>query len=102
MLIFKEDLFICLSLIFQRKIKSYFIFSIDATFSDSIARYINDAPEKYANCKIKKIINQGRPHLILVAKKDIPMNTELRYCYGDTKNLWWREQVVSLNKHFRT
>ena len=64
---------------FQRKIRSYFIFSIDATFLGSIAKYINDAPERY---KIEKIINQGRPHLILVAKKDIPVNTELRYCYG--------------------
>lgn len=72
----------------QNLLRSYFIFSIDATFLGSIARYINDAPEKYANCKIEKIINQGRPHLILVAKKDIPMNTELRYCYGDARNLW--------------
>ena len=87
---------------FQRKIRSYFIFSIDSTFSGSIVRYINDTPKRYANCKIEKIINQGRPHLILVAKKDIPVNTELRYCYGDTRNLWWREQVVSLNKLFRT
>ena len=54
---------------FQRKIRSYFIFIIDSTFSGSIARYINDTPERYANCKIEKIINQGRPHLILVVKK---------------------------------
>ena len=54
---------------FKRKIRSYFIISIDATFLDSIAWYINDAAEKYANCKIEKINYQGHPHLILVAKK---------------------------------
>ena len=39
---------------FQRKIRSYFIFSIDSTFSGSISRYVNDTPERYANCKIEK------------------------------------------------
>ena len=42
---------------------------------------------------MEKIVEDGKPHLILVAKVEIQENTELRYDYGDRKNLWWRQNV---------
>ena len=74
-------------------LEKFSFFSIDATFSETIARYVNNAPEKYANFKIEKIVGDGSPHLLLVEKKYIPEKMELRHSYGDIKNLRWRQQV---------
>ena len=71
----------------------FFLSSIDAIYSTSIARFINDSPNEFSNCKMEKIVEDGKPHLILVAKVEIQENTELRYDYGDRKNLWWRQNV---------
>ena len=63
---------------------------IDATETFSLGRYVNDSVQKYANCEMKKYVIDDVPHLCLVAKKDIPANEELRYDYGDSKNMYWR------------
>ena len=56
---------------------------------------MNDAEEKMANCKIKKI-QHGRPHLAIYAKKDINCGDELRYDYG-VKDLPWRKTQGNLH-----
>ena len=70
------------------------IFSIDATLESSLGRFVNDSPRKFGNCQMKKFVIKSRPHLCLVAVKDIPERVELRYDYGDTNaNLFWRQDV---------
>ena len=73
-----------------------FINSIDATYSTSIGRYVNDSPKKYANCTMKMVLLDEIPRLILKATKDIPPNMELRYDYGDRRSLHWRKKVPIL------
>ena len=58
---------------------------IDATKSVNLAKFVNDLPEQYRNCFMRKIVVEKIPRLILVAKKLIKSGTELRYNYGDTK-----------------
>ncbi|XP_065641319.1 uncharacterized protein LOC136073551 [Hydra vulgaris] len=65
--------------------------SIDATYSTCLGRYINDAPERFSNCRPKTHIINGNPHLLFFSKVFIPNGTELRYDYGDPKNQNWRE-----------
>nr|XP_047134298.1 N-lysine methyltransferase KMT5A-like [Hydra vulgaris]XP_047134299.1 N-lysine methyltransferase KMT5A-like [Hydra vulgaris]XP_047134301.1 N-lysine methyltransferase KMT5A-like [Hydra vulgaris] len=65
--------------------------SIDATYSTCLGRYINDAPERFSNCRPKTHIINGNPHLLFFSKVFIPNGTELRYDYGDRKNQNWRE-----------
>ncbi|XP_065658008.1 uncharacterized protein LOC101237943 [Hydra vulgaris] len=65
--------------------------SIDATDSQCLGRYINDAPEKFSNCMPKTCIIDGKECLMLFAKKYIPKDTELRYNYGDGSNQCWRK-----------
>ena len=66
---------------------------IDVTKSVNLAKFVNDSPEQYSNCFMRKIAVEKIPRLILVAKKLIKSGTELRYNYGDTKNLHWRSKV---------
>ncbi|XP_065642373.1 uncharacterized protein LOC136074003 [Hydra vulgaris] len=65
--------------------------SIDATDSQCLGRYINDAPEKFSNCLPRTCIIDGKESLMLFAKKYIPKDTELRYNYGDGSNQCWRK-----------
>ncbi|XP_065672189.1 N-lysine methyltransferase KMT5A-like [Hydra vulgaris] len=64
--------------------------SIDATHSTCMAKFINDSPEKYANCQPKTCVVNEIPHLLLYAKKYIAKDSELRYDYGDSSNQQWR------------
>ena len=43
---------------------------------------------------MKKIDVEGCPKLALFASTDIDKDMEVRYNYGDTENLWWREKVT--------
>lgn len=63
-------------------------FSIDATDVECLAKYINDSPKRYANCIAKPTLIDGGPHVLLFAKKDIKMGTELRYDYGGASKPW--------------
>lgn len=71
---------------------TFLSYSIDATSSSCLCRFINDSPPAYANCTMKKFEMGGMPEIFLVPTKDIPAGTELRYNYNDT-NLPWRKKV---------
>ena len=74
----------------------FFLSSIDTTYSTSIARFINDSPNELSNCKMEKTVEDGKPYLILVAKVEIRENAELRYDYGDRKNLCGGDKMYEL------
>ena len=46
-------------------------FSINATRTSCLARYVNDAPEKYSKCVMKKAMINVIPKLVLVVKQNI-------------------------------
>ncbi|XP_040904809.1 N-lysine methyltransferase KMT5A-A-like [Toxotes jaculatrix] len=57
---------------------------------DSLGRLVND-DHSHPNCKIKKIISEGKPHLFLFALRDINAGEEITYDYGGHD--WpWRKQ----------
>jgi hypothetical protein len=70
-----------------------FFYSIDASDSERLGKYVNDAPKKNANCVAKSAFVCGMPRVLLFAAKDIPANMELRYHYGG-KKLPWRDSVM--------
>ena len=56
--------------------------SVDATEeSPYLGRLINHS--RKGNLKAKAVEVCGKPHLILLAQRDIPPGTELLYDYGD-------------------
>ncbi|CAL8256049.1 unnamed protein product [Boreogadus saida] len=65
---------------------------IDAAREDgSLGRLVND-DHIHPNCKMKKVITEGKPHLCLFALRDIKSGEEITYDYGGTD--WpWRKQV---------
>lgn len=68
------------------------LYSIDAKNSNRLAKFVNDSPGRFANCKAKTLTVNSRPHLIIFATKPIMTGTELRYDYGSgTSNLPWRK-----------
>lgn len=70
----------------------YLSYSIDASKEDgTLGRLANDN-HRNPNCKVKKIIVKGRPHLCLFAVKEIFPGEEITYNYGDSS--WpWRTMV---------
>ncbi|XP_059371080.1 uncharacterized protein LOC132108389 [Carassius carassius] len=64
---------------------------VDAAREDgSLGRLVND-DHKHPNCKMKRVITEGKPHLCLFALKDIYEGEEITYDYGGTD--WpWRKQ----------
>jgi SET domain. len=78
---------------FKKKCTLHY-FSIDATLTDCLAKFINDSPDDYANSSMKKVFLDGQPMLVLKAKRDIEVHEEIRYNYGDKENkMFWRENV---------
>ncbi|XP_070549178.1 streptococcal hemagglutinin-like isoform X2 [Ptychodera flava] len=70
---------------------------IDATRTDTIARYINDEHKK-PNCTVKKIADMtGTEHLCLFAIRDIHVNDEIHYNYGEGLDLPWRKEKTVLD-----
>uniref|UniRef100_A0A7N8XK35 SET domain-containing protein n=1 Tax=Mastacembelus armatus TaxID=205130 RepID=A0A7N8XK35_9TELE len=67
---------------------------VDAALEDgSLGRVVNDG-HKHSNCKMKKVIADGRPHLCLFALGDINAGEEMTYDYRDSD--WpWRKQVCN-------
>ncbi|XP_051246592.1 uncharacterized protein LOC127357967 isoform X5 [Dicentrarchus labrax] len=65
---------------------------IDAGREDgSLGRLVND-DHNHPNCKMKKVISEGKPHLCLFALRDINVGEEITYDYGGTD--WpWRRKV---------
>ncbi|XP_060936782.1 N-lysine methyltransferase KMT5A-like [Limanda limanda] len=66
---------------------------IDASREDgTLGRIVND-DHKQPNCKMKKVLSEGKPHLFLFALKDISVGEEITYDYGGTD--WpWRKEVA--------
>ncbi|KAG1933789.1 hypothetical protein F2P79_020338 [Pimephales promelas] len=69
---------------------------IDAAREDSsFGRLVNDC-HKNPNCKMKRVITEGKPHLCLFALKDITEGEEITYDYGGID--WpWRKQDKPLD-----
>ncbi len=73
--------------------KSFYLsHSIDASKEDgTLGRLVND-DHIHPNCKVKRIMVEGRPHLCLFAAKEIFPGEEITYNYGDSS--WpWRSMV---------
>lgn len=70
----------------------WFKYSIDASQEDgSLGRLIND-DHKLPNCKVRKLMVQGKPHLCVFAIENISAETEITYNYGESH--WpWRATV---------
>lgn len=70
----------------------FFFQSIDATDTDRIGKYINDAEigDNLNNCVMKLVMVENHPRLCLFANRDILKGEELRYDYGES-NLPWRQ-----------
>ena len=72
------------------------LFSIDAAIEDgSFGRLVND-DHIHPNCRMKKVVADGKPHLCLFAVRDIIPGEEITYDYGGTD--WpWREKVSQIS-----
>ncbi|XP_036444098.1 N-lysine methyltransferase KMT5A-A-like isoform X2 [Colossoma macropomum] len=70
----------------------------DAAKEDgALGRLVND-DRRNANCKMKKIMVNGKPHLYLFAIQNIDPEEEITYNYGDSS--WhWRSLVHRNNNH---
>ncbi|XP_071828763.1 uncharacterized protein [Apostichopus japonicus] len=69
---------------------------IDAYFTTSKARYINDAKETQANTFVKKVEVHGVPRLFIYSKKKIEKGTEIRYDYGNPDAEWRQDKCCVL------
>ncbi|KAF6728633.1 N-lysine methyltransferase SETD8-A, partial [Oryzias melastigma] len=68
------------------------LWCIDASQEDdSLGRLIND-DYKNPNCKMKKILANGKPHLCLFALRNINPGEEITYDYGG-KDWPWRQKL---------
>ncbi|XP_058232049.1 histone-lysine N-methyltransferase set-1-like [Hemibagrus wyckioides] len=62
--------------------------TIDAARDDgTLGRLVND-DHINPNCKMKRIIVEGKPHLCLFALRDILPGEEVTYNYGDGDYAW--------------
>ena len=65
--------------------KMNFDYSVDATRSNRIGRYVNDSAKMFANSTMKKIVVNGT---------HIEQDCEIRYDYGEPSSvLPWRKEV---------
>ncbi|XP_060797971.1 histone-lysine N-methyltransferase set-1-like [Neoarius graeffei] len=64
---------------------------IDAAMEDgSLGRLVNN-DHVHPNCRMKRVLVGGKPHLCLFAARDIHRGEEITYDYGDS-NWPWREK----------
>uniref|UniRef100_A0AAV2L988 SET domain-containing protein n=1 Tax=Knipowitschia caucasica TaxID=637954 RepID=A0AAV2L988_KNICA len=69
------------------------IWCIDASREDgSLGRLVND-DHRHPNCKMKRVIIEGKPHLFLFALREIHPGQEITYDYGG-KDWPWRKQTL--------
>jgi len=68
------------------------MFRIDATETDRLGRFVNDAPRSSSLCNsnAKSVFLLGKPRVLIFASKNIQAGTELRYDYGG-KDYAWRQ-----------
>ncbi|XP_070550402.1 uncharacterized protein [Ptychodera flava] len=73
--------------------------AIDATRADSVARFVND-DHVTPNSIIRKVTDEaGISHLCLFANRDILINEEVLYNYGEGLDLPWRKQAARDERH---
>ena len=74
-----------------------FFHRIDATRTykkNHVCHLVNDCEHDKANAMMKKVVIDGKPYLALFARKNIRVDEEIVYDYGDDPdNLWWRKKV---------
>lgn len=75
-------------------IEKLFLPSINASQISSVAKMINDDIPRRANCRMKKLIIEEKPHLCLYSSKDLQIGDQLFYDYG-VGDLPWRKQKVN-------
>ena len=68
-----------------------YCYSVDATKTDALCRFVSDSPAKSSNCKMKICCFFDSPCLCFFAKTDIELGKELRYDYGDDENMCFYE-----------
>ena len=68
-----------------------FVFSVDATFTTRIGKFINDSSRP--NCRVKAIKHFNQIFFCLFALTDIDKGTEIRYSYG-APGLVWRKVCI--------
>ena len=78
---------------FRHESKSW---TIDATHNESLGKFINDS-KYFANGVMKKLLIADLPRLCLFALKNIDVNEEIRYCYGEAE-FPWHSQELNLKK----
>ena len=63
------------------------LFSIDASTTDRIAKYIRNSSKKESNCIPRPCFMAGMPRVLFYASKEIDAGSELRCYYGLSKNV---------------
>jgi SET domain-containing protein len=61
------------------------LFSIDASTTDRIAKYIRNSSKKESNCIPRPCFMAGMPRVLFYASKEIDAGSELRCYYGFIK-----------------
>ena len=74
----------------------YALFSVDGGNADAIGKYLNDSPQRYANCCVKVQSFNGVPRLCIYSTRDIKRGEELRYDYN-MEDSPWRADVCNIN-----
>ena len=72
-----------------------FLFSVDATFSTRIGKYINDSCKP--NCRVKPVKCCNGTFICLFALTEIANGTEIRYSYGESGLPWRKVSVILLS-----
>ena len=63
------------------------MFSVDATLEKRLGKFVNHS-SRHANCVMKCVMVDDKPHLCLFALKELSHGDELRYHYGVTGMPW--------------
>ena len=70
------------------------LFSVDATVSERLGKFVNDSPNP--NSVINFLDVNGAPKLGLFALTDIAVGQEICYDCGQLTNAWWMKKVWRL------
>lgn len=68
-----------------------FVYLSSSNTDGSLGRLVND-DHPLPNCKMKKMVVEGKPQLFLFAPREIPAGEEIPYNYGGT-DFPWRKLV---------
>ena len=60
-----------------------------------MGKYVNDGWGQQQNAVVRLIEHHKTPHLCLFARRKIKDGEEIKYDYGDSRNLFWRKKVCT-------